>query len=328
MARKSSWIKRSRTNFSKGNIMPCYRFKRRVFFVNAYPFSGEPRFSQRMIEVGDVVYKPPETGLGVFPDDFEIIPLPGDDGSPTTIDEIVVACQKLLAWILAGHLTHPEHIIRDRLSQLLDVFARLVDAPSPFNSDAILRARSVTDLIQLTKLLGQSAIEVTVMSKVDPTSKSWQEVAKRMEQRRLQGDPFTNQRTLAEELSCSVSTINKAIKKTPSLQTWAEPQGSVPKAQSLTAVVTDRTEQSREPNPVDDAARREYLDRDDLTPQERSFFIGLSPENQLFYVNDPDQLSKILGRKAWSFQPFANVRGAKSPVLTGFCRLPRTIAFL
>jgi hypothetical protein len=277
--------------------MPCYRFKRRVSFVNAYPHRCGQRFGQGMIEVGEVVHDLPVFGLGVFPEDIEVIPLPGDDGFPTTINEIVIACHKLLAWISAEYLPHPKRIIGDCLCKLLDVTAKLADAPAPYDSDAVRRARSVSDLIRLTKQLRQWAIEATVISKVDTTSISWQEAAERMTQLRSQGQPFTSQYKLSKAIDCSVSTINKAIKKTPSLQTWAEPQASVPKAQSLTAVMTDRTVQNCEPNPEDDAAIREYQERDQ-TPQERAFFNGLSREDQLFFLDDPDQFSRILGRKA------------------------------
>jgi hypothetical protein len=61
--------------------------------------------------------------------------------------------------------------------------------------------------------------------------------------------------------------------------------------------VADRTAQDREPDPEDEAAIREYLERD-LTPEERAFFNGLSREDQLDFLNDPDQYRKILGRKA------------------------------
>src|SRR5262249_23492358 len=99
------------------------------------------------------------------------------------------------------------------------------------------------------------------------------------------------------QLGCSSATIHKAIKQTPSLQKWAERKGAaVPKAQSLQDVVADGTAQSREPNPEDEAAIREYLERD-LTHQERGFFNGLSREQQLDFLNDPDKHQTILGRK-------------------------------
>ena len=79
---------------------------------------------------------------------------------------------------------------------------------------------------------------------------SWQEVAKRLEELRKQGEPFTSQRKLAKDLGCSASWVNKAIKETPALHGWAKRQAA-PKAQSLNEVVTDRTAESREPNPED-----------------------------------------------------------------------------
>lgn len=68
-------------------------------------------------------------------------------------------------------------------------------------------------------------------------------------------------------------------------------------------MVTDRTPQDTELNPRDDAAIREYLEREDLTREERAFFNGLSTEGQLEFLSDlpdkypPDKNPRILGRK-------------------------------
>jgi biotin operon repressor len=127
--------------------------------------------------------------------------------------------------------------------------------------------------------------------------KSWQEVAKRLERLRAQGEPWTSQHKLAEQIGCSSGTINKAIRETPELRSWAKRQtAAAPRAQGLNDVVTDRTAQSREADPADDAAIREYLERD-LTAEERAFFNGLSREDQLDFLDDPDKHQTILGRK-------------------------------
>jgi hypothetical protein len=119
-----------------------------------------------------------------------------------------------------------------------------------------------------------------------------------MERLRAQGDPWTSQRRLAELFDCSSATINKAIRETPELQTWAKRQtATAPKAQSLNPVVTDRTAQDRELDPADDVAIREYLEREDLPPEERAFFNGLSREDQLEFLDDPDKHPRILGRR-------------------------------
>ena len=134
----------------------------------------------------------------------------------------------------------------------------------------------------------------------------WQEVAERLERLRLQGEPFTSQGKLAEVLGCSSATINKAIKNTPSLHPWAQRPDAAPRAQSLsgwkpgeayTDVVTASRPQTRELNPEDEVAIREYLEREDLKPEERAFFNSLSTEDQLDFLDDPDKHRKILGRK-------------------------------
>jgi hypothetical protein len=129
------------------------------------------------------------------------------------------------------------------------------------------------------------------------TGMRWQEAAERMERLRAEGERFTSQHKLAAQLGCSSGTINKAIRETSSLKAWAERKAATPRAQSLNDVATDRTEGSREANPADEAAIREHLEREDLTPDERAFFNGLSRDDQLDFLDDPDQHSRILGRK-------------------------------
>jgi hypothetical protein len=123
----------------------------------------------------------------------------------------------------------------------------------------------------------------------------WQEAAERMERLQKQGAAFTSQQQLANDFHCGVATISKAIKRTPSLQDWAQKPGGSPKSQSINAVVTDCTAQSRELNPEDDAAVREFIELAD--PEVKAWFLALSPEDQLAYVNDPDKHQTILGRK-------------------------------
>jgi hypothetical protein len=132
---------------------------------------------------------------------------------------------------------------------------------------------------------------------------SWQEVAKRLERLRSQGEPFTSQHRLAEQLSCSSGTINKAIRNTPSLRKWAKKPEPIPKVRSLTPlgktgyldVVTDSTPQTMELDPVDEVAIREFVEKAD--PETRAWFLALSREKQLDFLNDPDKYQKILGRK-------------------------------
>jgi hypothetical protein len=112
---------------------------------------------------------------------------------------------------------------------------------------------------------------------------------------RGQGEPFTSQSKLAEQFGCSSATINKAIKNTPALQTWAKPTAATaPKAQSLNAVVTDCTAQRRELRPEDEAAVREFIET--AVPEVKAWFLALPTEAQLEVLDDPDQYQTILGR--------------------------------
>jgi hypothetical protein len=136
----------------------------------------------------------------------------------------------------------------------------------------------------------------------------WEEAVERLKNLLLTGTAWTSQQQMADQIGCAPSTINKAIRKTPELQNWAKRQAiPAPRAQSLTPpqkgggayldMITDRKAQSRELDPEDEVAIREYLEREDLKPEERAFFNGLSPEDQLAFLDDPDKHQKILGRK-------------------------------
>lgn len=130
----------------------------------------------------------------------------------------------------------------------------------------------------------------------------WQEAAERLEWLRQQGKSFTSQKKLAGQLGCSPATINKAIDKTASLQAWAKVD-AVPKAQSINEVVLDNVAHGRESGPEDEAAIREYLEREDISPDERAFFNGLSTEDQLAFLDDPDADNRTLHQRILDRKP-------------------------
>lgn len=133
---------------------------------------------------------------------------------------------------------------------------------------------------------------------------TWQAVASRLEQLRLQGKAFESQPTYSVTLSCSPATINKAIKNTPSLRDWAaRPTSSTSSAIGIHGVPLDSTPQQREPNPADalepadvDAAMRYLMEQ--ATPQERAQINAMPPDarRQLAEIayRDPDRTDKIL----------------------------------
>jgi hypothetical protein len=131
------------------------------------------------------------------------------------------------------------------------------------------------------------------------------EAQQRLERLRLSGEPFTSQHTLADQIGCSSGTINKAIKRKPELNSWAKRPVAAPKAQSLNEAVTDCTAQGAEPDPEDEAAIREFIEKAD--PETKAWFLALSRDGQLDFLNDPDASKpgsttptlhqKILGRK-------------------------------
>jgi hypothetical protein len=125
----------------------------------------------------------------------------------------------------------------------------------------------------------------------DEPGLTWQEAAERMKQLQAQGIPFTSQSRLADGFDCSSGTINKAIKNTPELHPWAyEKAASAPRAQSIDDVVTDQTAQTTEPDPADEVAIREYLERENLTPEDRAVFNAKSREDQVQYL---EQLAEL-----------------------------------
>jgi hypothetical protein len=138
-----------------------------------------------------------------------------------------------------------------------------------------------------------------------PASLSWEEVAKRLKCLYDQGKSWTSDREMAAQIGCASSTVHKAIQKTPELQNWANPNtAAAPKTQSLTPwskssegyvdVVTERKPQSRELDPAEGVEIREYLEREDLTADERAFFNGLrSAEDQLFFIHNLDKHQKL-----------------------------------
>jgi hypothetical protein len=154
--------------------MPLFRYKRRVSYANAYPYSahsdGLPRFSGRIIEVGDVFEHPPTIGLGVVPQDFEILHDPRDDGPPKTLAEVASACDILLGWIYVKFVSDPQHIAAARLRQLWEAATMRPDAPpTPFDAATMHRASTVPELVQLVKLLRQWATYLSGSSTAAPS---------------------------------------------------------------------------------------------------------------------------------------------------------------
>lgn len=203
---------------------------------------------------------------------------------------------------------------KGRFDRLLDpdaagptVFLGSTNLPGDFDNGIFVCAPEswTARMATLREFAAQQVIADAASEAPTVVAMTWQEAATRMKRLKTQGEQFTSQSKLANAFGCSSGTINKAIKKTPSLQAWAKPEGAIaPKAQSLSGmkrgeyvdIVTDRTPSS-ELDPVDDAAIREYLEREDLEPEARAFFNSLSCKDQLDFLDDPDKHQKILGRR-------------------------------
>jgi hypothetical protein len=146
------------------------------------------------------------------------------------------------------------------------------------------RAMKLTENEHLSDLKAiLSAVQADQQIESPPTGMAWQDAAGRMEQLRSQGEPFTSQQELARRFGCSPATIYKAIHQTESLEIWAKRPTAAPRAQSINPIVTDRTPQRSEPDPEDDAAIREFIERAD--PEEKAWFLAQSHQDQVSHLN-------------------------------------------
>lgn len=137
----------------------------------------------------------------------------------------------------------------------------------------------------------------------------WYDVQRRLLELYKRGDPYTSLDELAERMGCGRTTIYKAIKDSAKLTGWqarhTKAKGS-PRASSLTEVVLDNAEQTREPNPAEEA---EANDVDtvfarliqEAQPEERAQLNDMTGEQRRQLValvqNDPDRYDRVLGRK-------------------------------
>jgi hypothetical protein len=137
--------------------MPLFRFRRPVSYVNAYgAIVGGSRFDPRRIEAGEVREEMPVIGLGVYPEDIELLPKPGDEGPPTTIADIVLGLERLLVWICACHLQDNYSLVRRivtaRVRELVEAYVMMEDTPPlSFDSTCLDSASSVSSLVNLVK---------------------------------------------------------------------------------------------------------------------------------------------------------------------------------
>lgn len=220
-------------------------------------------------------------------------------------------------WQVAGGLDSPDKgaypHVRRALDELLDAAVELpVQVESPVTAIDVRNVQNVTEARVLVKrwIIWARELDAAATADVDSegraaksetTGMTVPEVAKQLECIRSQGQPWSSYNKLASQIGCSSRTVHTAVQGTPELKAWANSSGRVAsKAQSLNPVVTDRTAQSTEPDPADEAAIREFIENAD--PQTKAWFLALPCEKQLDVLNDPDahgieEQVRILGRK-------------------------------
>jgi hypothetical protein len=188
----------------------------------------------------------------------------------------------------------------------LDVPDHLTIDDEPVDSTAARNALSRLKFVVRKRLATRAKTVQETPAAPEESPLSWQDVAERLKRLRQQGERFTSQKKMAEQLRCSAATINKAIHQTPALLAWATKPPAAPRAHGLTDAELGSTPQDREPNPMEDAADRAYLDRDDLTCEDRGVFhwLARAPELRACFLQDPDKYRLPL-RRFWKLMEAA-----------------------
>ena len=122
---------------------------------------------------------------------------------------------------------------------------RRVDFDPATVRELAARMKRATDGILKTE--GENDSEAGAVS--DKPKVTWQEAAEKLERLRSQGESFVSQAVYGERFGCSTATINKAIHKTPSLQTWAGCDSAARRDQTPMDIVADDRPQEREASP-------------------------------------------------------------------------------
>jgi hypothetical protein len=132
------------------------------------------------------------------------------------------------------------------------------------------------------------------------------EVAKRLNQLRLQGEPWTSYEKMRRQIGAgSTLTLYRAVKDNDVLRHWAKQRQAAPRAQQqgLTGPVLDNANEQREPDPEDDTADIELRAKfENAEPEERAFLntVKDGPRDYLlWYIHKPDK-ERRKHRKAWN----------------------------
>lgn len=160
----------------------------------------------------------------------------------------------------------------------------------------------------------------TVVEPKTRTSETdWRDIRQRLERLREQGEQYTTQAKLAAKLTCSPSTINKAISRSTKLNAWkaeaiAWRGNKAPPTSSLTEAHLDNLAQPCEQDPaeaaslddpeevlahlIQDAAPKIRAKLNTITPKDVQEMTGDQVRNLVDMIcNDPDKYNRVLGRK-------------------------------
>lgn len=137
----------------------------------------------------------------------------------------------------------------------------------------------------------------------------WRDMQRRLLRLCERGDAYTSIGDLAERMSCAKATIQKAMKDSTTLEKWQALHSREKKslrASSLNEIVMDNAEQTREPNPADQAEANDVdviFARliEEAQPEERAQLNSMNADKRREFVallgNDSDKYNRVLGRK-------------------------------
>jgi hypothetical protein len=121
----------------------------------------------------------------------------------------------------------------------------------------------------------------TVLSEGKRQRMSVGEAAERLNRLRLQGEPYTGQRQLAQQLGCSPSTIGEAMHSDPKLEQWAKPPEAAPRAVGQPRGAEPGGKEpdpaGHEADPAEAAAEAELRELMERDPEERAFINEIRP---------------------------------------------------
>jgi hypothetical protein len=290
---------------------PCDELERPVRETIAMRIclTADGEAARRQISAGELsIVRTPVTGvieLRNVSSIFEYHPTPAEtaDAQPAVSEQLENVTGKLDEMLTATRQMHSEsRHASDRLSTTLEAVAQTQQHTSERITDAIGKSADATQ--KGTDAIVAAIHNLTSAPKVDKTPttssaepRSVEEVTGILLRIRDRGEPYTQERELAERIGCSKSTINKAIQANEILKGWRTRYAKKKslRACSLDSIILDEVPSTREPQPHVDVDHEdmllsgdEHLFREILemaSPQERNKLNQMDHESKKELIN-------------------------------------------